>query len=69
MYSGKVPFYGEHSDNIAGLRIKAGERPSWPLLLVDRRLKDVVKRCWNQDPARRGTADELLQQMRLICSA
>jgi serine/threonine protein kinase len=39
-----------------------GERPPLPSTL-DRRLLDLIERCWNQDPAKRPTARDVVSQI------
>eukprot|EP00742_Colponemidia_sp_Colp-10_P007364 GILJ01007928.1.p1 GENE.GILJ01007928.1~~GILJ01007928.1.p1 ORF type:complete len:600 (-),score=61.12 GILJ01007928.1:121-1668(-) len=60
IFTGKQPF-GDVSERhtIPGL-ILQGKRPTLPLSLAAP-MKELVVRCWSQDPLERPTADELLR--------
>ena len=71
MFSGKIPF--EHVE-IYGLipLLQRGERPSLSADDLSRRrglnpqMEDLIRDCWNQEPAKRPSADKVVERLQLL---
>ena len=67
--TGKLPFE-EMSDSGAALRISKGERPELPEYTQDNgltpQLRELVQKCWDQDPAKRPTIDEVVATLKAL---
>jgi len=61
--TGKLPFEGK-SDSGAAHRIFKGERPELPQNAEDigltPQIQELLQRCWDKDPAKRPTIDEVV---------
>jgi len=71
MFSGKVPFEDVPIYGLIPL-LQRGERPSLPADNLSRRrglsaeMEDVIRDCWNQDPANRPSIDEVVERLQLL---
>jgi serine/threonine protein kinase len=69
----KPPFATISSDHIVAVRIINGERPCWPIAParghdVSAGIRELSERCWNSDPARRPTAEAIVESLALEIS-
>ena len=66
--AGKLPFE-EMSDSGAACQILRGARPKLPQYTEDNgftpQLRELVEKCWSQDPAERPTIDEVVATWKL----
>jgi Protein tyrosine and serine/threonine kinase len=71
MFSGKIPFKDVDLDELR-LVLQTGERPSLPADDLSRRrglsaeMEDLIQDCWAQDPMKRPSADEIVEQLKLF---
>jgi hypothetical protein len=64
----KPPFADIRSDHVVVVRILNGERPRWSVAPaqvhdVSSGVKELSESCWNSDPARRPTAQEIVEAL------
>ena len=68
--TGKLPFE-EMSDSGAAHQISKGERPELPQYTKDNgltpQLRELVQKCWDQDPVERPTIDEVVANWKALC--
>jgi len=57
--SGKIPFHNENNMSVVMRKIKRGERPKIPLD-CPKKFAKIIKRCWETEPFKRPTSEELV---------
>ena len=71
MFSGKIPFEDVELYELL-LLLQTGERPSLPADDLSRRrglsaeMGDLIQDCWTQDPAKRPSADKVVERLKLL---
>jgi hypothetical protein len=71
MFSGKIPFEDVGIYDLKFL-LQRGERPSLPADDLSRRrglsleMEDLIQDCWDQEPTKRPSADEVVKQLQLL---
>jgi hypothetical protein len=72
-HTGKPPFATIATDFAVVVRIMNGERPCWPIAParghnVSADIRELSESCWNSDPTRRPTAQEIVKALALEIS-
>lgn len=72
MFSGKLPFYEIEQDYIVIVGVMQGRRPVQPLHEpsgkrgLTQAVWDLVETCWDQDPRKRPTSAQVVNQLRSL---